>query len=803
MTGVDIVQLFVESPLASVLFVLSALAIGVGGVKIFSRHRPDIGDIPVPTGMSFARISTRGSLGGVRNSGNTSELQRARDALRASRHQFRLITENVPAMIVYYDRQFVCRFANSQYATFFGFTEEGILGKHLSEIIGAQSYANTAVQFQRVIDGESVTYERAQLCADGNVRHVRVAFAPERATDGTVKGSYALVTDVTAYKEAEEAIRTHAVRQEAIAIYGQYALETRDIDKLIANAAAISTSGLDVTHSAVYRAVGAADPLLQIAGVGWRADAPTAVARQSSTGRALLAGQPVIIDDLRSAGADVDMHIIAEGLLSGMEVAIPTSDGAFGVIGAYSRDAGRFSRDDASFLMSIATSLGTAIGRKRAEERLAYVAQFDSLTGLPNRTLFRDRLSQAMTRAERGGTQLALMLLDLDRFKEINDTLGHRAGDRLLQAVADRLTSVLRTVDTVARLGGDEFTVIVEDVESAEAVALVAEKVVGALAKPFPLDDQEYFLTVSAGITMYPSSPGDIETLIVNADVAMYDAKDKGKNNFQFYRAEMNAMKQERLSLEGQLRRAADRGELFLEYQPQTDLRTNQVIGAEALVRWRHPDLGLIEPNRFIPIAEQTNLILQIGKWVLHKACAQNVAWQRAGMPRIRVAVNVSARQFRAELLETVAAALRETGLAPDCLELEITEGLLIEDPKVASAVLTELKTLGVHVAIDDFGSGYSSLSYLKHFPLDSLKIDRGFVRDLSFDPNDASIARAIIALGHSLDLKVIAEGVETPQQLAFLRDHRCDVVQGFLFGAPVSADEMAALLRQGLHATA
>jgi len=289
----------------------------------------------------------------------------------------------------------------------------------------------------------------------------------------------------------------------------------------------------------------------------------------------------------------------------------------------------------------------------------------------------------------------------------------------------------------------------------------------------------------------------------VNADVAMYDAKDKGKNNFQFYRAEMNAMKQERLSLEGQLRRAADRGELFLEYQPQTDLRTNQVIGAEALLRWRHPDLGLIEPNRFIPIAEQTNLILQIGKWVLHKACAQNVAWQRAGMPRIRVAVNVSARQFRAELLETVAAALRETGLAPDCLELEITEGLLIEDPKVASAVLTELKTLGVHVAIDDFGSGYSSLSYLKHFPLDSLKIDRGFVRDLSFDPNDASIARAIIALGHSLDLKVIAEGVETPQQLAFLRDHRCDVVQGFLFGAPVSADEMAALLRQGLHATA
>ncbi len=707
-------------------------------------------------------------------------------------------------MIVYYDRHFVCRFANSQYAAFFGFTEESILGKHLSEVIGSQPYAKTAVQFQRVLDGESVTYERSHQCADGRTRHIRVAFAPDRDADGSVKGSYALTTDVTAYKDAEDAIRTHALRQEAIAIYGQYALETRDIEKLIANAAAISTSGLDVTHSAVYRQVGGNDPLLQIAGVGWRADTPASVERHSSTGRALLAGQPVIIDDLRTEGTDVvPAHITAEGLLSGIEVAVPTSEGAFGVIGAYSRDPGRFSKDDASFLMSIATSLGTAIGRKRAEERLAYVAQFDSLTGLPNRTLFRDRLSQAMTRAERGGSQLALMLLDLDRFKEINDTLGHRAGDRLLQAVAQRLTSTLRTVDTVARLGGDEFTVILEDAESVEAVTLVAEKVVGALARPFPLDDQEYFLTVSAGISMYPSNPGDIETLIMNADVAMYDAKDNGKNNFKFYRAEMNAMKQERLSLERQLRRAADRGELFIEYQPQTDLTTNQVIGAEALLRWQHPELGLIEPNRFIPIAEQTNLILQIGKWVLHKACAQNVAWQRAGMPRIRVAVNVSARQFRAELLETVASALRETGLAPDCLELEITEGLLIEDPAAASAVLAELKALGVHVAIDDFGSGYSSLSYLKHFPLDSLKIDRSFVRDLSIDPDDAAIARAIIALAHSLDLKVIAEGVETPQQLAFLREHHCDVVQGFLFGAPVNADEMAALLRQGLHEAA
>ncbi len=804
MTAVDIVQLLADYPLPSTFFLLGAVGIAVGGATIVDRRRSRHDAGGVSSMASVASASVRGIASSTRNTGGTIELQRTRETLRATRQQLRLITESVPAMIVYYDRHFVCRFANTQYAAFFGFSVESILGKHLSEVIGAQSYAKTAVQFQRVLDGESVTYERAHRCVDGRTRHIRVAFAPERDADGTVKGSYALATDVTAYREAEDAIRTHALRQEAIAIYGQYALETRDIDKLIANAAAISTSGLDVTHSAVYRLSGTADPLLQIAGVGWRADTPVSVERESSTGRALLAGTPVIIDDVRDPGDNLaPAHVIAEGLCSGIEVVIPTADGAFGVIGAYSREASRFSKDDASFLMAIATSLGTAIGRKRAEERLAYVAQFDALTGLPNRTLFRDRLSQAMTRAERGGSQLAVMLLDLDRFKEINDTLGHRAGDRLLQAVAERLTSVLRTVDTVARLGGDEFTVILEDAESVDAVTLVAEKVVGALARPFPLDDQEYFLTVSAGITMYPSNPGDIETLIMNADVAMYDAKDKGKNNFQFYRAEMNAMKQERLSLEGQLRRATERGELFIQYQPQTDLRTNRIVGAEALLRWRHPELGLIEPNHFIPIAEQTNLILQIGKWVLHHACAQNVAWQRAGMPRVRVAVNVSARQFRAELLETVATALEQTGLAPDCLELEITEGLLIEDPDAASAVLTELKALGVHVAIDDFGSGYSSLSYLKHFPLDSLKIDRGFVRDLSFDPDDASIARAIIALGHSLDLKVIAEGVETPQQLAFLRDHHCDVVQGFLFGAPVMADEMAALLRQAVPVSA
>ncbi|MEP6943402.1 MAG: EAL domain-containing protein [Betaproteobacteria bacterium] len=801
MTLIDLASLLADNlPLLAAL--LAVLLLGGGSLALLERRRErfttDIAGLRTLLGADAAR-SAKARSGDAAG----TELQRTREALRASERQLRLITENVPAMIVYYDRHFVCRFSNSQYASFFGFTVNGILGKHLSEVIGAKSYEKTAAQFQRVLDGESITYERAHRAADGRTRYIRVAFAPERDRRGEVQGSYALVTDVTAHRDAEDAIRTHALRQEAIAIYGQYALETRDMDKLIANAAAIITSGLDVTHSAVYRLNAPDDLLLQIAGVGFQPGPPAMVARESTTGSAVASGVPVIHGHNEPSTQAFPPHLVAEGLKSGVEVVIPTSEGAFGVLGAYSRDAAGLGRDDASFLTAIATSLGTAIGRKRSEERLAYVAQFDSLTGLPNRTLFRDRLSQAMSRAERSGNPLALMLLDLDRFKEINDTLGHDAGDQLLQAVAERLTTALRTIDTVARLGGDEFTVIIEDALSVDNVACVAEKVVGSLAKPFPLDDQEYYLTVSAGITMYPMNPGDIETLIMNADVAMYDAKDKGKNNFQFYRAEMNALKQERLSLEGQLRRAMDRNELFVLYQPQVDLASGTVVGAEALVRWRHPELGLIEPGRFIPIAEQTNLILQIGKWVLQTACAQNLAWQDSGIPSIRVAVNVSARQFRAELLDTVASALAATGLAPDCLELEITEGLLIEDPKAASEVLSKLKALGVHVAIDDFGLGYSSLSYLKHFPLDSLKIDRGFVRGLSIDPDDAAIARAIIALAHSLELKVVAEGVETTQQLAFLREHKCDVVQGYLYGAPVGAEEMGLLLRAGVAAHA
>jgi diguanylate cyclase (GGDEF)-like protein/PAS domain S-box-containing protein len=731
-------------------------------------------------------------------------LRQAQDALRASENQLYLITENLPAMIVYFDRNFVCRFANSQYASFFGFTRETILGRHLSEVMGAANFLRTAAKFQQVLDGKSVIYERAHRDDDGRTRHVRVSFAPETDASGAVVGSYALVSDITEYKGHEDAVRNHALQQEAIAVYVQYALEEREIEELVANAAAMTTSGLDVTHSAVYRVAPEGDDMMVIAGVGW--DSQTLAASQlcairAETARfALTSGQAVVrerIEDSDVAGEDSLLSM--EHLCSSIEVVIPTSEGPFGVIGAYSREPGRFGKDDESFVRTIATALGTAIGRKRADERVAYVAQFDSLTGLPNRVLFRDRLSQAMSRAERNQSLLALMFLDLDRFKEINDTVGHKAGDRLLQSVAERLKGALRTADTVARLGGDEFTVILEDIESPEAANEVIQKLLDVLTRPFALDGHEFFVTVSAGISLYPLDRGDIETLIMNADIAMYHAKDRGKNNYQFYRPEMNALKQEARTIESHLRRALERDELSLQYQPQVELKTGKVVAVEALLRWNHPELGSISPERFIPVAEQTGLIVELGKWVLRTACEQNLAWQRAGYAPIRVAVNVSARQFRTDLYDTVAAVVRESGLYPGYLEIEITEGFLVEDPKAATAMLLKLRTLGVHVAIDDFGSGYSSLSYLKHFPIDRLKIDRSFVRDISIDLDDAAISKAVIALAHSLDLQVVAEGVETGEQVAFLRAYQCDIVQGYLYSQPIDADEVAIFLGHGV----
>lgn len=437
--------------------------------------------------------------------------------------------------------------------------------------------------------------------------------------------------------------------------------------------------------------------------------------------------------------------------------------------------------------------------RRQAQEQLNRLAFYDTLTGLPNRLLLLDRIRQATLESVRHERLVAIMYLDLDRFKLVNDTLGHEAGDLLLKGVAGRLSDCVRPGDTVARLGGDEFTVMLANVAHVDDVGRVAQKILDMFAQPFLLAGQEVFVSPSVGITLYPLDDTDPEMLLKNADVAMYHAKDSGRNTFQFFTPELNARTARRLGLETALRHALERDEFLLHYQPQVDLASGQVIGMEALIRWQRPEIGMVSPLEFIPLAEETGLIVPIGEWVLRTACAQNQAWQAAGLPALHMSVNIAARQFQQQnLTEVVARILQETGLDPRWLTLEITESTVMRNAGAAIETLRQIGGLGVGLSVDDFGTGYSSLSYLKRFPLDYLKIDKAFIDDITTDPSDAAIATAIISMAGSLEIKVVAEGVETLAQLDFLRARGCDAMQGYYFSKPLPAAALASLLAKG-----
>lgn len=451
-----------------------------------------------------------------------------------------------------------------------------------------------------------------------------------------------------------------------------------------------------------------------------------------------------------------------------------------------------------SFIGTITDISDRVASEKRLREnesRLNQLAYHDVLTDLPNRLLFQDRLEHALAVARRAGYRVALLFLDLDRFKKINDTLGHDWGDNLLREVAQRLTGCVRASDTVARLGGDEFMVILDRVDDLPQVAAVAQKILTRLAHPIEMRGYSLFTTASIGISLFPNDGDKVETLMKCADSAMYRAKEMGRNNYQLYTADMNARAHELLLLESSLRQALERDQLVLHYQPQYDLAGGRLIGLEALVRWHHPEHGMISPADFIPLAEETGLIVPIGEWVLRTACAQNRAWQQAGWPPVRMAVNISARQFRqTTLVERTGEILAETGLEARWLELELTESMIMGNTESAIHTMHAFNAIGVEMAIDDFGSGYSSLAYLKRFPINKLKIDQEFVRDVLVDGNDAAIATSVIALAKSMHLEVIAEGVETAEQLAFLRDRGCHQGQGYFFSRPLPAEQVPEL---------
>jgi diguanylate cyclase (GGDEF)-like protein/PAS domain S-box-containing protein len=545
------------------------------------------------------------------------------------------------------------------------------------------------------------------------------------------------------------------------------------------DAVLISDSAGQVTH------LNAAAELL----TGWP--------REEAVGRALdevfqtidcTTRQPV--NELIPAETDKNAAVTAGCILvgrDGPELAIRTSK-------AHTRDP----YGNVSGTVTVFHDAGAADAKST---QLSHLAQHDFLTDLPNRVLLNDRINQAISFALRYNKQLAVMFVDLDLFKKVNDSFGHAIGDKLLQSVAGRIVTCVRRSDTVSRHGGDEFIVLLSQVGHAEDSVFIARKILSSLAEPYLIDQKHLQINASIGVSTYPGDGQDAETLIHKADTAMYDAKKLGRNNFQFFKADMQARVLEWRSLEGSLRGALDRNEFVLHYQPKIDLKTGDIAGVEALLRWKHPDRGLIQPLQFVPIAEESGLIVPIGQWVLLEACRQARAWMDAGLPPMRIAVNVSALEFMAkDFLSGVRAALISTGVAPENLELELTETVLMQDAESAVQALTALKAIGVQLAIDDFGTGYSSFSYLRRFPLDALKVDRSFINEISLNSADATILSAMINIGKSLKHRVVAEGVETVEQLHFLQKAGCSEGQGYYFCHPVIAEKFAEFLETGVR---
>ena len=499
---------------------------------------------------------------------------------------------------------------------------------------------------------------------------------------------------------------------------------------------------------------------------------------------------------------------VRRGCTSAISFPLRGETGIFGALNVHAAGFGAFDAEEIGLLEELANNLAHGIlslriiaEHKRYEEQLAYQATHDPLTALPNRNLLADRISQALAWAQRHRRWIAVLFVDLDFFKFVNDSLGHGKGDQLLKMVAERLSERVRQVDTLAHQGGDKFVVVLTDLRGNEEADRAVHVIREAISLPFLMDGQELVISCSIGITVYPKDGEDAQTLVKNAEVAMYRAKEQGRNCFRYYTRELNERVASRMSMEKHLRKALENEEFELWYQPQADLNTGRLSGMEGLIRWRNAELGMVQPGSFIPLAEETGLIVQIGEWVVRTACLQNRRWQDAGLSPLTVAVNLSPRQFRdRELTGVIAGVLRETGLDPRYLGLEIVESMVMHDVESAAAMLNELKALGVKLSMDDFGTGYSSLSYLKRFPFAKLKIDLSFVRDIMTDPGSAAIAKSIISMAHNLNLSVVAEGVETEGQLEFLRAHGCNEIQGYYLSRPLPAAEFEGMLRENLR---
>ena len=723
------------------------------------------------------------------------------EALRQSTQKLEALIAASPLGIAVFDMEAKIQRWNPAAERLFGWTEQEVLNQP-NPIFPPAVAEGASTHRERILSGTLFdNVEAVRVRKDGTRVNVSLSAAPLSDSTGRIIGRVAMFADISERKRVEQRQRLQSAITEMLA-------EAERVEEIIPRL--IQQLCESWGFAAGARRVVGEDKLLRQSEY-WCVPVPAidVFLRQSAARvdsvredagllrRVWATGQPVWLADLaRETTFFRGQQALEAGLHSAFAVPVMVGGEFFGVIEFFGREVRRYDAEIVAFAQNVGSQLGQFIARKQAESNLTFFANHDALTSLPNRFMFNERLTQALARAHRQGQMVAVLFIDLDRFKVINDTLGHDAGDRLLIQLATELRGCLRENDTIARQGGDEFVVLVEDIHDPNQVTGVAQKILETVAEPHILGGQEFRITASIGISVYPDEGADLQTLLKNADIAMYRAKEQGKNNFQFYSAEMNQHTFARLALETSLRRAIEREEFLLHYQPKTDLRSGRITGVEALVRWRHPELGMVSPTQFIPLAEETGLIGPIGDWVLRTACAEAQRWNMQIAPGISVAVNLSARQFaREDLAQSITSVLSECGLEPRFLEIEITESTVMHDAKRAAHVLQQLKDMGIRVAIDDFGTGYSSLGYLKSFPIDSVKIDRSFILDIPHDHDDVAITRAVIAMAHSLRLKVIAEGVETAEQYNFLRDHDCDEMQGYFFSEPVDAATLVRLI--------
>jgi diguanylate cyclase (GGDEF)-like protein/PAS domain S-box-containing protein len=665
--------------------------------------------------------------------------------------------------IVITDSQGAILWVNGAFTTMTGYSKEEVLGKNPRLLkSGKQPESFYAVLWSTISSGKVWQGELVNRRKDGTTYTEEMTITPVTRDVSNPANRYfiAIKQDITERKQIEQALRQAEENYRAIfedAVIGIFQ----------------STPGgryINV-NPAMAHMLGYESPQEMLASI-------TDISQQ------------VYVDP--NCREELKRLLREQGMVKNFECAVYRKDGSKVWLSANVRAV---SKD--GVLMGYEGTNEDITARKIAEERVQFLAYYDALTGLPNRTLFRDRLAKALAGARRQEYRVAILFLDLDRFKDINDSLGHTVGDLLLQEVAERLKTWGREEDTIARLGGDEFLIMLTDVKDVPDAAVTAQRLIDAMTAEFVVQGHSRKVSCSIGISIFPEHGADGETLISRADAAMYSAKDYGRNNFRFFTEDMNAQAVERMILENSLRLALEKEELFLVYQPQMHTATGRITGLEALLRWQHPDLGLVPPDKFIRIAENSGLILPIGEWVLRTACSQARKWQDEGLPAVTVAVNVSAIQFRQKnFCELIRRVLHETGLAPQYLELELTESLLLSNADLMLSVVQELTAMGLTLAIDDFGTGYSSFAYLRHFRVSKIKIDRVFIRDVAVNPDDAAITTAIINMAKSLRLKVIAEGVENEAQLSFLRAHHCDEIQGYYFSKPLAVDKVADKLR-------